>query len=545
MMTLSAAWIVHAQEAAPWREVPALDGPAASAPEGFRRDTPRATLRHFLDAVEEGLHGRAAAALKLPPSPTAEPEELARMLAAVIDRRLWLSAGDLPDRADGIAESALSDPAAQPAPISSLRLGELPLGRWPVTIRLRRYKPADGDPVWLFDPSTVEATPALYARYGPGWLESRAPDYWREPAFWGLKRWEVLALPSLAAAATLLAWLASALLGLLARRLSGGAAAAVASAQTPAALLVAGLSASAAVERYAGFSAPVTTVLSPVLTGLLTLALLITMLRLIDAGLERVTHRWIGDIDDTFSRDRRRTFTTIYAVRRLVTLIAVLAGVGMVMFELDAFANIGVSLLASAGVAAVVLGVAAQTVLGNILASLQIAIAKPIRIGDSVEYEGQWSYVEAIFHTFVRLRTWDDRRLIVPVQYFISRPFQNWSMIEAKMTQTFWLTLDHDADTGAVREAFERIARDDPDVLAGETLKMLVLGHGAEGVRCRFYVTAADPTKAWNMHGRVQEALIAWVRENRPDWWPRERVRDVSGNGAQTSGDGVRATAAE
>src|SRR5699024_1995730 len=164
---------------------------------------------------------------------------------------------------------------------------------------------------------------------------------------------------------------------------------------------------------------------------------------------------------------------TIYAVRRVLLLTIFIVGAGIMLTQLDLFSAIGISLLASAGVLTVILGIAAQPVLGNILSSLQIVLTKPINIGDAVEYEGRWAYVEAIFYTFVRLRTWDHRRLIVLVQYFLSRPFENYSTIERKMTWCFRLTLDPRADVEELRETDVEIARADDEAIDHEILKVL------------------------------------------------------------------------
>lgn len=255
----------------------------------------------------------------------------------------------------------------------------------------------------------------------------------------------------------------------------------------------------------------------------MVLAITMAVLRALDRLIEHFARRLVGDPNTEYDQHQRQIYTTVYAVRRIVLLVAFVVGIGIVLTQLDVFSAIGVSLLASAGVLTVILGIAAQPVLGNILSSLQIALAKPIRIGDSVEYEGRWAYVEAIFYTFVRLRTWDERRLIVPVQYFTSKPFENYSMVDKKMTRVFLLTLDPRADVSELRDAYLKIAKADEDVMQDEMLKVLVVGHDHNGMVIRFYATAADPTIAWNMHCRLHEKMLDWIRRHHPEWWPRQR----------------------
>jgi len=282
------------------------------------------------------------------------------------------------------------------------------------------------------------------------------------------------------------------------------------------------------------FSGPISSLISPALIIAMVVGFAMAALRGIDGVLDKVTERYVGEIDDAESKDERQLYTSIYAIRRIVVLITVAVGIGLVLSELNLFATLGLSLLASAGVLTVVLGIAGQTVLGNILASLQIALAKPVRIGDAVNYEGDWAYVEAIFYTFIRLRTWDERRLIVPVKYFISRPFENWSMQDARMVRTFSLRMDHLADVDVLRAKFEEIAKADEDVTETAEIKTLVLGHAEAGMDVTFYAMALNPSAAWGMHARLQEQMIAFVRDEHPDWWPRERVLDVGDRPAPT-----------
>jgi small-conductance mechanosensitive channel len=523
-----AAW---GQEASgEWYPVDRLRGPAADPPDAVDLESPRATMQSFVSALDRDDYERAAAALRLPEEPPAEPAELARMLGEVIERQVWVDWAGLPARPDAALEPA---DAAKREPRRSVELAQLDLERWPVAIRLQRVKPEDGEPRWLFSAQTVESVPALYDRYGPGWMERLLPRWWRATAVWSLRRWEFAAVPALLVGSALAGAAAYGALGGLERVFPGGwIRYAFRRAKAPLGLLAAAVAAQLVLNRALTFSAPITSTLTPIFVATMIVAVMMALLRVIDAGLDMVTRRVVGDIDDSKSRDQRHFYTSIYALRRLVVLIAFALGVGLFFWELDIFGGLGLSLLASAGVLTVILGIAGQTVLGNILASLQIAFAKPIRIGDSVGYEGEWAYVESIFFTFVTLRTWDERRLIVPVQYFISNPFENWTMKNAQMTQTFWLTFDHLADTEAIRETFMKIACEDEDVLQDEMLKMLVLEHDAQGVRCRFYATSKDPSTAWNMHARLMEAVLAWVRRTHPEWWPREREINLGGDDA-------------
>jgi small-conductance mechanosensitive channel len=266
------------------------------------------------------------------------------------------------------------------------------------------------------------------------------------------------------------------------------------------------------------------TLFAPLLLGLVIVGFTLAALRSIDATLEKVTERFVDDIDDTSERDRRKLYTSIYALRRFVLLAAVLISGMVFLVQLRLFDNVGMSLLASAGVITVVLGIAGRTVLGNILASLQIAIAKPIRIGDAIKYEDYWGYVESIYYTFLVLRTWDGRRLIVPVQYFISYPFENWSMVDASVTRTVTLRLDHSAEPDKLRKAFEKLVAKNERALEDDFLMTAVSEVNEDFQEVTFYATAGNPTDAWLMQMDLREGMTDWVRRYHPEWWPSDRI---------------------
>ena len=471
-----------------WFEVEELNSGLPPAPEALDRSTPMGTMESFLDAVRAGQLDEAAHLLDLErvPGPTQAERgpELARRLGVILENHIWLDWDALPDRPDALLQSAAGNDPMVGQMRRSLLIGRLDLDQRSVPLRLNRVKPEGGDPVWVFSRQTVGNIDALYRAYGPGWLHELLPADWQERGWLRLEHWELVALPAIVLAAALIFVLLRLLVGALSQRAPWRSARrAGQAARTPLALLGAAVPLLYAVSTLLTFSAPVTVILKPILFGAMVVAVTVALLRVIDALLDVLTERVVGDMGQELDQHQRQTYTSIYAVRRIVLLVAFLGGLGLILSQLDLFGSLGLSLLASAGVLTVILGVAAQPVLGNIMASLQIALTQPIRIGDSVEYEGNWAYVEAIFYTFVRLRTWDDKRLIVPVQYFVSKPFENWSAVDKKMTRIFLLTLDPRTDVAALREAYLAIARADDDVMQDEMLKVLVLGQDHTGMQ--------------------------------------------------------------
>lgn len=515
-----------------WFEVESLNEGLGPAPPGVGRKTPQEALATFTEAAREEDWARAAHVLDLTGIEPAEQARraplLARQLHEVIERRIWLDWDDLSDRPDALMEGGGDTPRAG-QPRRSQRLGILEVEGRPMVLRLNRVKPRDGDPVWVFAEQTVDRVPDLYRKHGPVRLEKAIPPWWKERA--GnlvLRRWELVALPVYFGAALVLFLFLRKLFGWLAHKAPLGMIRnAAAHARVSGALAVAAGLALLGMGRIVTFSGPVNEIATPILQALVIVGVTLAIVRAIDAVLDVITRRYVGEIDDAESRDERHFYTTIYAVRRLVLLIAFIAGVGLLMSQLNLFQSVGISLLASAGVLTVLLGIAGQAVLGNIFASLQIALAKPIRIGDSVMFEDRWAYVESIFFTFVLLRTWDNRRFIVPVTYFASNPFENLSMRDAKMTRTFEIVLDHEADPEPVREAFLKLVEEDEDAMADEMTKMMVIRHEPVGQTLLFYATAPDPSAAWNMHARLRENMLAWLRENHPEWWPRNREVEI------------------
>lgn len=511
-----------------WFRTERLNAGLPPAPEALDRTTPMGAVESFLSATRAERYDEAAHLLdlgRIPVDRQAERgPELARKLATVIENHVWLDWDGLPDRPDALVEGGLGSTPRAGEFRRSLVAGELDIGSHTVPLRLRRVKPDGADPVWVFAPQSVDNIDALYGRYGPGWLHEWFPAEWQTKSWLSLQRWEFVALPAILLLAVGIFFLLRGIFGRLAAATPWRAAStAFHAARTPLALLGATAPLYWATSGFVTFSAPVTAILSPALIAFMVLAVTLALLRGLDRLIQHFANRLVGDPESEYDQHQRQLYTTIYAVRRIVLLLAFVVALGVVLMQLQVFHAIGVSLLASAGVLTVILGIAAQPILGNILSSLQIALAKPIRIGDSVDYEGRWAYVESIFFTYVCLRTWDERRMIVPVQYFISHPFENYSIVDKKMTRVFLLTLDPRTNVSELRDAYLEIARADEDVMQDEILKVLVVDQNQNGIVVRFYCTAKDPTTAWNMHCRLREQTLDWIRVHHPEWWPRQR----------------------
>ena len=255
----------------------------------------------------------------------------------------------------------------------------------------------------------------------------------------------------------------------------------------------------------------------------------------------KMTRRLAGQIDDSKPKDDRKLLTTLYAVRRIIILIMVTAVTIYVLGQIQLFETLGLSILASASVLAVLVGVAGQAVLGNILSSFQLSLAKPIRVGDLVMFEGQWCYVEGIFYTHIRLRLWNERRLIVPVTYFASKAFENLSAKSTKEYRSVVLTLHLSADISLLREKFLEFAKAEDNVIEHHKLLCAVTDQTGPAQTVTCYLMTVDPLSGWAAEVSVREKLLTFIRDNHPEWWPREVVvishRDIA-RGHATGDDG-------
>lgn len=380
-------------------EIESLNLGLEAVPDVVIRETPRDTLESFLDLAAQGDYKSAAHLLNLneidKASQAAQGPELARMLFEVIDRRVVIDWQDVPSRPDAVNENFPKDHPFAGTARPSLSIASLSIRNRPALIRLNRVKPPESEAVWVFSGQTVGLIPALDRAYGPSWFEDLLPPALSTKFYSGVRIWELIGLPLLLALSVGLAFLQRKLFRALSthaqvqwiRRASDQVATPLAVASTAVIMMF-------MTSYVLTFSGAVTVVLEPLLWALVIFGFTFAALNTIDATLEVVTDRYVGEISSSRDSDRRHLYTNIYALRRYVLLVAFLTSTVLLLHKLQVFQSLGWSILASAGVATVILGIAGQSVLGNILASLQIAIAKPIRIGDNVVYEDRWAYVE-------------------------------------------------------------------------------------------------------------------------------------------------------
>ncbi|MGQ4878528.1 mechanosensitive ion channel family protein [Billgrantia sp. LNSP4103-1] len=524
------------EEREQWFEVDSLNEGLDEPPDEVKRLTPREAIRSFMELAEENDYAAAAHVLNLSDLDEAEQQqrgpELARQLVEVLRRGEWLNVSNLSGRQD----AAIEDPSGQHPltgePRRDIELATLEVEGDAYDIRLGRYREDDEEPVWLITPDSVSSIPLLYQEYGPSLLEEYIPERLKT-SFGRLEVWEWITIPIFLLLIGLVGWGVYSLVGLLAKWFPNGAPSIFAGKiGGPVALLAMAFVARALLDYVVSFSAVATTFIRVLLILLIAWGVGTIALRLVDTILLKVTRRIVGEIDDTKPKDERKLLTSLYALRRVIILITVTAVSVYVLSQIQLFETLGMTLLASASVLAVLVGIAGQAVLGNILSSFQVSLAKPIRIGDLVMFEGQWCYVEGIFYTFIRLRSWDERRLIVPVTYFVSQPFENLSVKSAKMYRYFDMKLHLSADITVIREKFLEFAKEEDSVVEHHKLCCYVTGQTETAQTVTCYLMASDPFSGWVAEMNVLERMMAFIRDEHPEWWPRDVVvlsqRDIA-----------------
>jgi small-conductance mechanosensitive channel len=228
-----------------------------------------------------------------------------------------------------------------------------------------------------------------------------------------------------------------------------------------------------------------------------------------------------ADAPDNLEARRIQTQTKVLT-RSVMTLIVVI-GSGLALMTLPLLRQIGNSLLASAGVAGLVVGFAARPVLSNLLAGIQLALTQPIRLDDAVFVENEWGWVEEITGTYVVIRLWDLRRLILPLQWFIEHPFQNWTRRASDILGAVLLWVDYRMPVAALRGEAERICSNAPEWDRRLCLTQVVETN-ERAMQVRVLVSAGDAGRAWDLRCRLREGLIDFIQRDYPAYLPRSRA---------------------
>jgi len=239
---------------------------------------------------------------------------------------------------------------------------------------------------------------------------------------------------------------------------------------------------------------------------------------------DMVFARYTIDVDDNLTARRIRTQTQV--LQRTVVVVVTVFTAAIMLMTFPAVRHIGTSLLASAGLAGLIVGMAARSTLTNVIAGVQVALSQPIRIDDAVVVEGQWGWIEEIDASYVVVRIWDLRRLIVPLSYFIEKPFENWTRTRADLLGTVMIYTDFTAPVEEIRKELLRILQS-TNLWDGKTWGLQVTDATAGTMQLRALMSARNGPTAFDLRCYVRENLIKFVQQNFPSSLPQVRNQNA------------------
>jgi len=219
----------------------------------------------------------------------------------------------------------------------------------------------------------------------------------------------------------------------------------------------------------------------------------------------------------------RKIHTQLKVLKRIVIILVGIIAMSTMLMTFPKVRQLGTTILASAGIIGIVVGMAAQRTIGTFIAGLQIAFTQPIRVDDIVIVENEWGRIEEITLTYVVVKIWDLRRLIVPITYFIEKPFQNWTRVTADILGTVFIYVDYTVPIDCVREELHRILKNS-QLWDGKVCVLQVTNTTERTVELRALLSAADASTAWSLRCEVREKLIDFIREKYPQALPKLRA---------------------
>lgn len=231
------------------------------------------------------------------------------------------------------------------------------------------------------------------------------------------------------------------------------------------------------------------------------------------------------DVKDNL--EARRIHTQIQILKKVAIVVIGVITIAMALMTFDKVRQLGTTILTSAGIVGIIIGIAAQKSIAALLAGIQLAITQPIRIDDVVIVEGEWGRIEEITLTYVVVRIWDLRRLIVPMTYFLEKSFQNWTRVSAELLGSVFLYVDYTVPVDTVREELNRLVKDS-QLWDNKVCVLQVTNSTEHCMELRALMSASDSSSAWSLRCHVREKLIEFIQKNYPSSLPKVRA-DIAG----------------
>ncbi|HYG34465.1 MAG TPA: mechanosensitive ion channel domain-containing protein, partial [Clostridia bacterium] len=230
------------------------------------------------------------------------------------------------------------------------------------------------------------------------------------------------------------------------------------------------------------------------------------------------------DINAADNLQARKLYTQVHVLSKTLYVVIAIFTAASILMLFEEVRRFGTSLLASAGVIGIIVGFAAQRTIANLFAGFQLAMTQPIRLDDVVIVEGEWGRIEEITLTYVVVRIWDERRLIVPLSHFIEKPFQNWTRVSSALLGSVFLWVDYSVSVEVLRKATQNIVESHP-LWDKRFWNMQVTDTNERAMQVRVLATAADSGKAWDLRCDIREQLIAFVQAHHPEGLPKVRAQ--------------------
>lgn len=229
------------------------------------------------------------------------------------------------------------------------------------------------------------------------------------------------------------------------------------------------------------------------------------------------------DISKEDNLESRKLHTQISILERVFVFIIIIIATGLILISFEGIREIGIGIFASAGVAGIIIGLSAQEVVGALLAGIQIAITQPFRIDDAVLVENEWGWIEEINLTYVVVRIWDKRRLVLPSTYFLEKPFQNWTRNNADIIGSIFLYTDYTIPFEELRKELTRLLQN-TDLWDKKVNVLQVTDSKESNVEIRILVSAKNSPTAWDLRVYIREKMIDFIQRNYPESLPKTRL---------------------
>ncbi len=257
---------------------------------------------------------------------------------------------------------------------------------------------------------------------------------------------------------------------------------------------------------------------------LLIVAITVVLFQAVKTAQEMMLLRY--DITASNNLRARKLYTQVHVLGRVVYVAIGLFAVACILMLFQQVRHVGTSLLASAGIMGIIAGVAGQKTLANLIAGFQIALAQPIRLDDVVIVEGEWGRIEEITLSYVIVHIWDDRRLVLPLTYFVEKPFQNWTRNSAQLLGSVFVWVDYSFPLEEGRKALGRIIESSP-LWDRRFWNLQVTDASERTVQLRVLATSEDSSKSWDLRCEIREKFIAYIQEHHPRSLPIVRAQLV------------------